>query len=265
MTRGDTLPPRGCAFCGGRPLTREHVWPDWVRRLVADAPAMRYRQRMEFESTAREKRDFMLRPFALTVKAVCAACNNGWMSRLEQAAQPLLMPGLHGRGKRLSPGAQQTLATWAFKSALVYALTRRSLRGVPDAHYEHLLMHGSPPQQCVVWMGAYNGPEPAFVQLAGMAISRPGELVSSESRPNVFIFTLTMGPIFLQVFASGDPQAFDVTTARFSDPRLRTIWPPDEPFDWTPSRGLGRGELQRYADAIHDELNRTYPSATPLQ
>jgi hypothetical protein len=114
----------------------------------------------------------------------------------------------------------------------------------------------------VIWMGAYNGPEPAFVQLAGMAISRPSERVTSESRPNVYVFTLTMGPILLQVFASADAGAFDVTNAHYRDPRLRAIWPPSEPFDWTPNGGLVAGELQRYADAIHDELDRRYPTAS---
>lgn len=262
MTVPGAMSERGCAFCSGRPLTREHVWPDWVRRLVADAPAMPYRRRMEFESRTLEEREFLLRPFALTVKAVCGVCNNGWMSRLEEAAKPLLMPGLHGRGKRLSPGGQQVLATWAFKSALVFGLTHRWPRGVPDEHYDHLLQHGRPPEQCVIWMGAYNGPEPAFVQLAGMAISRPGERVTSQSRPNVYVFTLTMGPILLQVFASADAEAFDVTNAHYRDPRLRAIWPTSETFDWTPDGGLVAGELQRYADAIYDELDRRYPPAT---
>jgi hypothetical protein len=261
----DTPPPRGCAFCRGRPLTREHVWPAWIHRLVAEAPAMPHRRRTEFESRTLEEREFMLRPFTMTVKAVCGVCNSGWMSRVEEAAKPLLMPGLHGRGKRLSPAGQQALATWAFKSALVFGLTRRWPRGIPDEHYKHLLAHGRPPEQSLIWMGAYNGPEPAFVQLAGMAISRPGERVNSESRPNVYIFTFTLASIFLQVFASADAEAFDVTTAHYRDPRLRTIWPTGETFDWTPNGGLGTGELQRYADAIHDGLNRRYPTATTLR
>jgi len=35
----------------------------------------------------------------MTTNAICAACNNGWMSNLENQAKPLVEPMLHGRGR----------------------------------------------------------------------------------------------------------------------------------------------------------------------
>lgn len=250
----------GCAFCGSRPLTREHVWPDWLRKLIAP-DAVTHRRTTEVEFSVVEDREYPSRPFNVTVRAVCAECNSGWMSRLEERAKPLLLPGLHGRGKQLAAGGQETLATWAFKTALVFGKTLRDRPAMPDEHYRHLFEHQRPPEQCVIWMGAYGGPRAGFLQAAGMAISRRGELLDSGSRPNIYVCTITIGPLFFQVLSGSDAEAFDVTTVRWGDPRIRVIWPVGETFTWSPQRALGSHELQPYADAIYDELNRALSSA----
>lgn len=46
---------RGCMFCGGGPLTKEHLWPNWMRK--AAKVDERYRFRIEGEEDRRETRD----------------------------------------------------------------------------------------------------------------------------------------------------------------------------------------------------------------
>jgi hypothetical protein len=38
-----------------------------------------------------------------TIKRVCKSCNSGWMSRLQQAAKPILVPML--MGEAIKPGS----------------------------------------------------------------------------------------------------------------------------------------------------------------
>ena len=50
---------------------------------------------------------FMWRPplTGLTMKGVCKACNNGWMSSLETPVEPIMLRAFGGdRNNRLEPG-----------------------------------------------------------------------------------------------------------------------------------------------------------------
>src|SRR5687767_9808935 len=62
--------PRGCFFCDGRPLTKEHVWPQWVRRLRGRDGMARYHAQhvaLDREATTCKWRDVDLN---LQVRAV---------------------------------------------------------------------------------------------------------------------------------------------------------------------------------------------------
>lgn len=56
-----------------------------------------------------------------TAQVVCARCNNGWMSRIDNAAAQVLRPLVQGQtAVDLVAGAQQAVAGWIFKSALTF-------------------------------------------------------------------------------------------------------------------------------------------------
>ncbi|PSR20353.1 MAG: hypothetical protein C7B45_15330 [Sulfobacillus acidophilus] len=78
---------RRCVFCGASgPMTREHVWPDWLSRTgFPNEPTV-----IESGPLNRLPSEFgPMRPLSTTVKAVCDKCNNGWMSRLEKELRHL--------------------------------------------------------------------------------------------------------------------------------------------------------------------------------
>ena len=57
--------------------------------------------------------------FSRRAKIVCAECNNGWMSRLEMAAAPLITPMLTGeRRVTLNVDDHTTVALWVMKTAM---------------------------------------------------------------------------------------------------------------------------------------------------
>lgn len=55
----------------------------------------------------------------LAVKWLCGSCNNGWMSRLESRAKPLVEAILVDKLTTLDSKAQWTLGVWATKTAMV--------------------------------------------------------------------------------------------------------------------------------------------------
>ena len=50
----------------------------------------------------------------------CRECNHGWMERLETAVRPWLTPMINGQNVTLPPEAQQIVAGWAIKTAIMF-------------------------------------------------------------------------------------------------------------------------------------------------
>lgn len=161
---------RSCVFCGGRPLTREHIWPEWiissVRKHLGPAPVQ----------VARLNDDpYVVPELNATVKVVCAGCNNGWMSELETRVRPALEPMILGRlPVALTPVMQAMLARWAFKTAVMIDLFKpsadrdygpREYRMLKDRH----LFSGMPVLRdplVMVWTAAYQGPAAGYSSLS---------------------------------------------------------------------------------------------------
>lgn len=113
-----------CIFCGGEGnLSKEHVFPDWMKQLFPrdsrsthvegvinwrdgqpSAPIMK--QRLGHSGTRK-------------TRVVCQACNNGWMSRLENDVKPILATLVLGQRNCILRDELRLLAMWAAKSGCV--------------------------------------------------------------------------------------------------------------------------------------------------
>lgn len=125
---------RACVFCGATPVTKEHVWPQWLsredwaellHRAGDDLPQLRLgigampdgttgvvnflKDRGRSASVARH-----------VVKAACASCNNGWMAALEAEAKPVLLKYGEQRHAQLTEWERTVLCRWLLKSAAVF-------------------------------------------------------------------------------------------------------------------------------------------------
>jgi hypothetical protein len=79
--------------------------------------------------------------FSHTVRCVCADCNNGWMSELEDEVKPVLTPLLKNHRTTLTRDDQILLATWATKTGLVHQGRDRVTR-MPAKHFRYVYGHG---------------------------------------------------------------------------------------------------------------------------
>lgn len=106
---------RVCMFCQGKASTREDVWPSWLtRRAPVSGTARIYAERRELNLGS-----WPIKQPKLLVKWLCRSCNNGWMSRLESEAKPVIESILDDTLDNLDASAQMTLAVWAAKTAMV--------------------------------------------------------------------------------------------------------------------------------------------------
>jgi len=119
MTRRNTA---RCIFCGASPTTQEHVFSQWTQKYMlprragkaASYIAVEYADKVESANLkmAGELRDWQ-------IKCVCASCNNGWMSQLDTAAEPVMKPLILRKRERLSAKDCRIIATWSVLKSMV--------------------------------------------------------------------------------------------------------------------------------------------------
>lgn len=251
--------PRTCIFCGGSPTTKEHLWPDWARRLLGDVEPLSHRQHARQDGREPIDREWRTPPFRTTVKAVCAGCNNGWMSRLESRAKLLLLPMLEGRGRELHQDGQRTLAAWALKTAMMVEHTLGpEKRVVPEEEHAYLLEHEHPSEHVVIWMATYIGSMPGACRLFGLdADVTQGP---DRGRRDMWGVTVTLGSVVFQAFGTTIGPLLE--GLEINHPGVQQIWPYQRSFTWTPRAGFADEDLAAFADVFLVELQIAGGSAT---
>jgi hypothetical protein len=141
-----------CRFCGAtnRQITKEHVWPDWLRDYLPPVSELHDIERY----SPGTKRQRLPQPFLrTTVRAFCDGCNSGWMADIEAAAKPIVGPMVVGRAMDLDADAQQIVANWVALKGLVAAVTSNLEQEIPNSHYRHVHnFQGAPPDTMRVWV-----------------------------------------------------------------------------------------------------------------
>src|SRR5258708_255743 len=91
----DMSKPAGrCVFCGGTGLTRGHVWPDWLNKILPKTATHHEQETGKFNTfqTSVPGPEHSVRighGHARTRKPrnTCVTCNGGWMSLIEDRAR----------------------------------------------------------------------------------------------------------------------------------------------------------------------------------
>lgn len=219
---------RSCVFCGGGGLTAEHVWPRWLADVLPGSGPLAFARKALHEADAKRWKAPSLN---VTIKRVCAPCNNGWMSALEADAKPLLSPMIEGKPMGLSAREQKFAATWAAKTAAMLGLTHSSGPVVPAADVTALFATREPPRNALVWLGAYEGEWSGWYS---------GDVIGLGPRANpdgfAYCATLVLGRLVFQVLGSdlaeamtplSAPEAGRLSIQIWPDPRPLVSWPPD--------------------------------------
>ncbi len=120
----------------------------WISRRFRDGFPLELKN-----SYGRDKRN--LSRFGVISLAACRQCNNTWMSRLESAAKPLISAALFGETQTWDVDEQLTVATWAFKTALMLDRSNQAGWKVPNDHFEFLYTERCPPDSSQIAIARY--------------------------------------------------------------------------------------------------------------
>lgn len=248
-----------CVFCGSRAgrLTKEHVFPDWISDLFGREP----NGTAELIESDGSVRPFPATVFQQQVRVVCKPCNEGWMGSLEGAVKDFLGPMLHdGQPTTLSRAQQQTLATWAVKTAIMMDQLHPNEAIIPSAQYTAFYEAQAPLPEHLVWLAVREQIEDDTKRpLLGSVLKQSvGEfLIDPESAKhagqwqkegrNIYRITFTIGHVAFQVFGHNLPIGIRVGTPERDVARLINV--SSEPVDWPPTEPI---ELIGGLRGLHD-------------
>lgn len=152
---------RVCVFCGGNPLTEQHVFPKWMEsefktprngtsniRMSFDNP---FNKTLNLSSSVTFKKNRTIGKKLL--KYFCATCNNGWMSKIEEAAKPLIIDLIRERKHKLDVGEQLILSRWACLSTIVYEFDDYKTKVITKAERQNFMYNITPPASWEIWVG----------------------------------------------------------------------------------------------------------------
>lgn len=145
---------RLCIFCGQPGVTREHVWPRWLRSIFDDSDRVTHEVLSESPSAPPVNRTWTNKPISTTAKLVCKTCNGGWMGSLEAENSGLLGAMIQGVPQSLTKEEQERITLWCLKTGLM--LDRVSMPRIPNDHPRLLFAARRPIDYSAVWLTACN-------------------------------------------------------------------------------------------------------------
>ena len=244
-------------YCGARPLTGEHVWPQWIAKYVpaalAEQKADHYRV---FESDAGrlvQHRGFRY-PFTTEAHCVCEHCNTGWMAELEHTAEHELHAMIEGKPQQLHVWRQAIAATWAFKTAMMLEHSDSAeTRTIPSMIYRPFRGFVRPTTMTNIWMAHYTGEEPHHFghgQLRAQVIGPEGPIEPVEAQP--YAGVISVGQLaFWYVGHLVQGADFYVPRPNLAG-RITRIWPLTRVADWPPAESVDDDGLRELMFSLSD-------------
>lgn len=226
-----------CIFCGSEELSKEHVLPKWLQKWSGCAEGEHRVSLGTYSKT------YDAPPFAQKIKAVCRACNTGWMSRLEGLVSPGLLALVEGKPRTIDTFFQPVLATWAYKTILVQeaAMPEQKLW---KNFYADFYRDKLPRAEVQIWMGRYeweaaNYPARYLGKKDRRRSPETGQWL--EQGPRLFKGVLTVGAVVLIVCVAYDDATKRPVNAHINfhehAARLARIWPVSASLAWPPVAG----------------------------
>jgi len=255
-----------CIFCGGSPVNREHMWPQWAHGYI---PKGKRKWRALHLREGIDRTDFIITnhggdPHDFQVRCVDERCNNGWMRDLENRVKPILRPLITGKETRLVEADQEAVAAWIALKAMVQEYAPHS--AVISHHKQRKRLFEK--QQISrkswrVWIGRYAGNRPDELWITTPALLLPDRIVRrKKSRAATYYnsqaATYVLGELLIHLLRS--PDTLGVRLFQFHPAvrwKLRPIWPPTGLSIVWPTAGLSAAEGLFVARAFRNEVQRT--------
>lgn len=245
-----------CFFCGlpGN-MSKEHAWPQWLGEGAEVEPTQTtrtigYGRTAENELTEAPNIVVTKPGSVLTtrVREVCQRCNNGWMSRLEMSAQPVLerlwQPTFAFGQTTVTNDEASIVATWATKTAWIRERVSDALITATPSMRRHLMDHGLPPEFTRVWIARHKGRSNFGVYVGRIEASHQDDDWDTNRRRHILMCVMTFRG--LSVLVRTD-DGWGVPEMTLPQSQWRQFWPVAETIQWPPPAPVSDADTQEVA------------------
>lgn len=260
-----------CIFCEqtDSPQHKEDVLPRWLARELAAIG------NTETAFTALTgylgESEWPTREYGATgklgweTKGPCKRCNNGWMSALENEAQPLLVPLIRGESCSLSSDQLTVVARWTTKTAIMWEYMKYEADRRFFTRAERVAMFTSRviPDYTYIYAARYVGGKPVYAIGGPMTVSFPGTAATSRA----YCATLAIGQLVLQLVGFKRPaghvsQKLNIRIPARGDPFHKPVWPQPPGWSWPLAFVLrDDAELKKFATRVPERIGPAHDGA----
>jgi hypothetical protein len=148
-----------CIFCGDQEVSEEHIIAAWALRAFARSRKPDRSFAGTFTAPDQLKVE-AARPIQ-TAGVTCKACNNGWLSLIDNDAARVLKPLIQGESEvELDAAGQSAFAAWIYKCALIFDAAQHGVDGQLASLRTGFMESQLAGPGCVIYAGPTGAPAP---------------------------------------------------------------------------------------------------------
>jgi hypothetical protein len=255
--------PQGhCVFCNATGMTKQHMWPAWLRRddslaSYTNIPGGQHHRnigdRWVGVSTSQRAGRLIMVPEQNSVKDVhpgthkffnvCGTCNSGWMSNIEGDCRPIVKQLILDKATLITQEQQIALAKWATLMAIMAEFTYLPNKAITDAERVNFYIQKEPANNFNIFLGKYQGTfyKQQYLHTAHEVgnpptdiLKRPDYALHADFQVSIFI----IGSLLLYV-ASTSYKPLQPSVNLFAHAGLTKLWPGTQKnIEWQQLKGL---------------------------
>ena len=253
------IEPGQCIFCGNvGNLTKQHVFPDWLNAYNPEKVTHHAVRTGRF-SARNDPLIPGLRQGSLGVqkkRKVCATCNNGWISRIENKTKPCLVDLMQGNKKEITPGEAESIsALLGIISVTAEHMGPREKLAIGEEDRTYIMENETLPPYWKVFAVKYNGVNEKFTYLrhVTLAFLRYSDIFRNPTLrdfpPNAKVTQILIGSFCSIVFSFRHPREIPYHKS------VRRLWPASEAIDWERAPTVGDPGLIRFLDSAVESFH----------
>ncbi|MDB2414187.1 hypothetical protein N9W34_00270 [Rickettsiales bacterium] len=253
---------RTCIFCNRtRKKSKEHIWPEWMHTflpIIGDANNTSEVNTFKWKEQTGAKK--LKRQGHLTTKklrVVCEDCNNGWMSKIESEAKPILEKILKNEEFHICAQKQNILALWVTLKSIVGEHAEQDTNVTPQNDRYLFMTQRTIPEYFAIYIGKHNEDSDTAWLRTSQTIARtksgPNPPLGNLKR-NMQSIAFICGPLFVYVIAIRENE---IKAADFLNlPKLTRIFPEQlAQISWPLTQTLGSKDMGLAAWALDEMKN----------
>lgn len=210
--RQNLKPPGKCIFCGKGDLSKQHVWPEWLKAVnptTGDYHNIHVSRINYYEPLPSPPRhDAWKRQGeagSRKIRAVCQKCNNEWISQVEKAAKPTVEILMRDEWVYVTREEQRRVAAWLAIVTVMTEFLDLRLQAIPPEDRTHIWNTSEPPPDWKIWVARYRGTQwdDHVCRRKALVIGEGSEPVNGPiGPPNTQTTTVVLGNLCAHIYSS---------------------------------------------------------------